>query len=67
MKLDAYKPDVERVWVCQECGHAFADEELRIDYAEGIWGHICGEKGTRCEAFLVPHMPEPENTERNVR
>ena len=51
-----------RIWVCEECGHTFADEEIRRDSALGLWGHACKShpfhKGQRCESHLVPCLPE---------
>ncbi len=50
-----------RIWVCEECGHIFADEEIREDITKD-WGHPCKShpcrKGQRCESHLEPYMPD---------
>ena len=54
-------PNEYRIWVCEECGHIFSDEEIREDSEVG-WGHACKShpcrKGQRCESHLEPYMPE---------
>lgn len=56
-------PNALRVWICEECDHIFADEEIRKDASKGLWGHACKShpcrKGQRCESYLTPHLPEP--------
>jgi len=58
------KPNEHRIWVCDECGHLFTDDEIRQDKKDNqeIWGHICKShpirKGQRCESHLEPYMPE---------
>lgn len=53
-------PNKYRIWVCDECGHIFTDEEIRQDIEQG-WGHACKShpcrKGQRCESHLEPYMP----------
>lgn len=55
-------PNPNRIWVCQECGHVFSDDEIRKDIASGAWGHACKHhpcrKGQRCESFLIAMLPE---------
>jgi rubrerythrin len=54
-------PNEYRIWVCDECGHIFTDEEARDDESKG-WGHSCKShphrKGQRCESHLEPYLPE---------
>ena len=56
------KPNPERIWFCEECGHAFTDDEARRDAADGQWGHPCyGTRvntGCRCESHLDAFLPE---------
>jgi len=55
-------PDNYRIWICDECGHIFTDEEIRADSGIG-WGHACKShpcrKGQRCESHLESYIPEP--------
>ena len=55
-------PNPHRIWVCDECDHIFADDEIRIDLASGKWAHECKchpkRKGQRCESHLEPFIPE---------
>ncbi len=59
-------PHEWRIWVCDECGHIFTDEEIRKDELAndkaGGWGHVCKShpcrKGQRCESHLEPYMPD---------
>ena len=51
-----------RIWVCSECLHIFADDEIRDDSdKDKDWGHPCKlhpcRKGQRCEAHLEPYSP----------
>ncbi len=53
-------PNEFRLWVCDECGHIFADEELRTD--DEVTGHTCKQhpcrKSQQCESHLEPYMPD---------
>lgn len=51
------KPNVNRLWVCEECGKVLSDEEMRRDAATGQWGRPCKGK-MRCEAFFRAYLPE---------
>jgi len=48
-----------RIWVCEECGHLFTDEEIRNDTGMGhdCKSHPC-RKGQRCESHLEPYVPD---------
>jgi len=65
--IENVPPNEYRIWVCEECGHIFADEEIRKDREdnEGVWGHACKShpcrKGQRCESHLEPYKPELPN------
>lgn len=52
-----------RIWVCQDCDHFFADEEIRRDIADGLLVHTCKchpvRKGQFCESHLESYMPSP--------
>jgi hypothetical protein len=54
-------PSDFRLWVCEECGHIFTDEEIRNGIKKG-WGHPCKShpchKGQRCESHLEPYLPD---------
>ena len=46
-----------RIWVCEECGYIFTDEEARNE--QKSWGHPCNQfKNKRCESHLEPYVPE---------
>ena len=55
-------PNKCRIWVCEECGHIFTDDECRAE--EELWGHDCKShpyrKGKRCESHREPYIPESE-------
>ena len=54
-------PNKYRIWVCEECYHAFTDEKIRQDSKSGKWGHICKSNPNRycrCESHLEPYLPE---------
>ena len=53
-------PNEYRIWVCEECGYIFTDDEIRKDEEvnEDLWGHKCERKHCRCESHLEPYMPE---------
>lgn len=58
----------ERVWICDECGAAFPDEEARRDCASGEWGHCCKQnprarKPWRCEGHLEPFVLDVKSLE----
>ena len=59
-------PNDFRIWVCEECGYIFTDEEIRDDEPKG-WGHSCKShpyrKGQRCESHLEPYMPDENSLE----
>jgi hypothetical protein len=38
--VDNTFPNEYRLWACEECGHIFTDNEIRLDRANG-WGHTC--------------------------
>jgi len=62
--VEDIKPSKYRIWVCDECGHLFTDDEIRQDKEDNqwVWGHICKShpvrKGQRYESHLEPYMPE---------
>ena len=64
-------PNPHRIWVCDECDHIFADDEIRIDLARGKWAHECKchpkRKGQRCESHLEPFIPELPSQEEVTR
>ena len=65
MKLENYEQHPERVWVCEECGCAFADEELRRAVANSGGYHPCKDDPDKfCESFLMPYMPEGDDPSR---
>ena len=53
-----------RIWVSEECGHIFTDEEIIGDKTSNpyVWGHNCKSypvrKGQRCESHLEPYIPD---------
>ena len=53
----------DRLWVCEECGHIFSDDEARLAF-DG-WGHKCKShpcrNGQRCESHLEPYIPKLAN------
>lgn len=56
-------PDETRIWVCDECGHLFTDDDVRSDYENhNGWGHPCKShpvrQGQRCESHLEPYIPD---------
>lgn len=55
-------PNEYRIWVCEECGRIFTDEEIRKNAEEGGWGHPCKQrnykKEIRCESHLEPYLPD---------
>ena len=55
-------PNLQRIWVCEECDQIFTDEEIRKDCKNNEWGHICKYKNPknkyRCESHLEPYMPD---------
>ena len=60
--VESLPPNPHRIWVCDECDHIFADDEVRIDLASGKWAHECKchpkRKGQRCDRHLEPFIPE---------
>ena len=62
--IDNTKPNKYRIWVCDEGGHIFLDNEIREDITNGCCGHTCKEhpyrKGQRCESHLKSYLPEVE-------
>ena len=54
-------PNVERIWICEECEGFFTDEEIREDLEDGDWGHKC-YNSNRCESHIEPYIPDlPED------
>jgi hypothetical protein len=65
------KPNEYRIWVCEECGQVFTDEELRKDAEEGGWGNPCkmhprSKKPWRCESHLEPYTPDYHSIKQGV-
>ncbi len=64
-------PNEYRVWICEECGHIFTDEDIRKDEESGVWAHICKQhpcrKSQRCESHLEPYVPELPKEASNVQ
>ncbi len=53
-------PNEFRIWVCDECEHAFADGEVRKADKAGVWGHPCHATKCKahCESHLEPYLPD---------
>jgi hypothetical protein len=54
------KPNVDRIWVCDECYKNISDDEARyLAKADEGWARPClALDGTRCEAHWTPYVPE---------
>jgi hypothetical protein len=60
------KPNEYRIWVCDECGHVFQDDEAR-GFDTGTEGHPCKQNCKsiwRCESHLEPYMPDMDLIKR---
>lgn len=54
------EPNEHRIWVCEECGLFFTDDEMRKK--DNLEFHTCKaypiRKGQRCEAHREPYLPD---------
>jgi len=65
--INKTSPNEYRIWVCEDCGHIFFDDEAR-GFDVSVWGHPCKQdckKKQRCESHLEPYLPELGGTEEH--